>query len=141
MVGDQGSVLLVRVATAIRSRSRSLGEMQRKLVSEMDCFWMEACATHCGHSGRRLVCHCRTTENCHGDVLIEEFRKPHHNAYDGAAGGGAPPEPAVLSFMARLREEAESDEDRARTKEFRANPLDIAALDIRRRSEWDTHTK
>ena len=24
-------------------------------------------------SGTRLVCHCRATEDCHGDVLIEEF--------------------------------------------------------------------
>ena len=26
-------------------------------------------------SGTRLVCHCRATEDCHGDVLIEEFRE------------------------------------------------------------------
>ena len=61
-------------------------------------------------SGRRLVCHCRPSEKCHGDVLIEEFRNTFPDAYDRAAGHGAPPEPGVLSFMARLREEPEGDE-------------------------------
>ena len=26
-------------------------------------------------SGTRLVCHCRASESCHGDELIEEFKK------------------------------------------------------------------
>ena len=33
-------------------------------------------------SGTRLVCHCRATEDCHGDVLIEEFRKLYPVAHD-----------------------------------------------------------
>ena len=47
-------------------------------------------------SGRRLVCHCRPAERC-------------DDAYDRTAGHGAPPEPGVLSFMAKLREEPDSD--------------------------------
>ena len=61
-------------------------------------------------SGRRLICHCRPTERCHGDVLIEQFRVTYPNAYDRTAHGENPPEPRVLSFMAKLREEPDSDD-------------------------------
>ena len=33
-------------------------------------------------SGTRLVCHCRASEDCHGDVLVEEFRKLYPAAHD-----------------------------------------------------------
>ena len=61
-------------------------------------------------SGRRLICHCRATERCHADVLIEQFRESFPDAYDRSVGGKGPPEPRVLAFMAKLREEPESDE-------------------------------
>ena len=61
-------------------------------------------------SGTRLVCHCRATEDCHGDVLIEEFRKLYPSAHDRNQSCGMPPGPEILSFLARLREEPESDE-------------------------------
>ena len=61
-------------------------------------------------SGTRLVCHCRATEDCHGDVLIEEFRKLYPTAHDRNQLRGAPPGHEILSFLARLREEPESDE-------------------------------
>ena len=61
-------------------------------------------------SGTRLVCHCRATEDCHGDVLIEEFRSLYPGAHDRNQHRGAPPGPEILSFLARLREEPESDE-------------------------------
>ena len=61
-------------------------------------------------SGTRLVCHCRVTEDCHGDVLVEEFRKMYPDAYDRTQRYSVPPEPEILSFLARLREEPESDE-------------------------------
>ena len=61
-------------------------------------------------SGTRLVCHCRATEDCHGDVLIEEFRKLYPSAHDRNQLCGAPPGHEILSFLARLREEPESDE-------------------------------
>ena len=61
-------------------------------------------------SGTRVVCHCRATEDCHGDVLIEDFRNLHPAAHDRNQPRGAPPGPEILSFLARLREEPESDE-------------------------------
>ena len=61
-------------------------------------------------SGTRLVCHCRATEDCHGDVLIEEFKKLFPAAHDRNRPSGPPPGHEILSFLARLREEPESDE-------------------------------
>ena len=61
-------------------------------------------------SGTRLVCHCRATEDCHGDVLVEEFRKLYPAAHDRNQPCGVPPGHEILSFLARLREEPESDE-------------------------------
>ena len=60
-------------------------------------------------SGTRLVCHCRATEDCHGDVLIEEYRRLYLGAHDRNQPRGAPPGPEILSFLAKLREEPESD--------------------------------
>ena len=61
-------------------------------------------------SGTRLVCHCRATEDCHGDVLVEEFKKLYPAAHDRNQPCGAPPGHEILSFLARLREEPESEE-------------------------------
>ena len=61
-------------------------------------------------SGTRLVCHCRATEDCHGDVLVEEFKKLYPAAHDRNQPHGVPPGHEILSFLARLREEPESDE-------------------------------
>ena len=61
-------------------------------------------------SGTRPVCHCQATEDCHGDVLIEEFRKSYPAAHDRNLPCGAPPGHEVRSFLARLREEPESEE-------------------------------
>ena len=61
-------------------------------------------------SGTRLVCHCRATEDCHGDVLIEEFKKLFPTAHDRNQPCDVPPGHEILSFLARLREEPESDE-------------------------------
>ena len=58
-------------------------------------------------SGRRLICHCRPSERCHGDVFIEQFREGFSNAYDRTVGGEIPQEPRVLSCMAKLRAEPE----------------------------------
>ena len=61
-------------------------------------------------SGTRLICHCRATEDCHGDVLVEEFKKLYPAAHDRNQPRGVPPGHEILSFLARLREEPESDE-------------------------------
>ena len=52
-------------------------------------------------SGTRLVCHCRVAEDCNGDVLVEEFRKMYPDAYDRTQRYSVPPEPEILSFLAR----------------------------------------
>ena len=61
-------------------------------------------------SGARLVCHCRPSESCHGDTLIEEFKRSYPGAYDRSQDRGVPPDPEIMSFMARLLEEPESEE-------------------------------
>ena len=50
------------------------------------------------------------TEDCHGDVLVEEFKKLYPAAHDRNRPGDAPPGHEILSFLARLREEPESEE-------------------------------
>ena len=61
-------------------------------------------------SGTRLVCHCRAGEASHGDILVEEFRRSYPEAYDRNDFNAIPPAPLELDFMARLREEPESDD-------------------------------
>ena len=61
-------------------------------------------------SGTRLVCLCRANENCHGDVLIEEFRSSFPTAHDRTNQLGPPPDARILDYVARLREEPESDD-------------------------------
>ena len=52
----------------------------------------------------------QVTEDCHGDVLIEEFKQLYPNAHDRIQPRSSPPGPEILTFLARLREEPESDE-------------------------------
>ena len=61
-------------------------------------------------SGTRLVCHCRANEKCHGDVLVEEFRKSYPIACNRADGQGPPPDSRILDNVAKLREEPDSDD-------------------------------
>ena len=61
-------------------------------------------------SGRRLICHCRLHEKCHGDVLIQEFSNSYPQAYDRTTKAGTPADSRVLNYMSRLREEPDSEE-------------------------------
>ena len=61
-------------------------------------------------SGRRLLCHCRLHEKCHGDVLIQEFSNSYPHAYDRTTKPGNPADSRVLNYMSRLREEPDSEE-------------------------------
>ena len=61
-------------------------------------------------SGRRLICHCRLHEKCHGDVLIQEFSNSYPQAYDRTTKAGNPADSRVLNYMSRLREEPDSEE-------------------------------
>ena len=98
---DNGHFL--RVDTATRSRCHRLGGLSRFRVFGKRCSLILS-------SGTRLVCHCRATEDCHGDILVEEFRKLYPAAHDRNQPCGAPPGHEILSFLARLREEPESEE-------------------------------
>ena len=64
-------------------------------------------------SGRRLLCHCKDTQKFHGDKLISEFRRQFPGAYDRSRFSSVPPSARVLGFLARLREEPESDDTSA----------------------------
>ena len=65
-------------------------------------------------SGRRLVCHCKQTQCCHGDVLIEEFVKSYPSAHNRNDLASEPPSAEVLDFVARFREEPESESESSR---------------------------
>ena len=62
-------------------------------------------------SGLRLVCHCRATQECHADVIFQEFRRAHPGAFDRDDADGETPTSAVLNCLARLRMEPEPDEE------------------------------
>ena len=62
-------------------------------------------------SGLRLVCHCKPTQECHGDAIIREFRQHFPDAFDREAPVSEPPSSRVLNYLARLREEPESEAD------------------------------
>ena len=108
-VPDSG--FLARAATAIHSKYHSMAVRLRYQFSMKFC-WEDRVlyASLWTLSGTRLVCHCRSSEPCHGDVLIEEFKKSFPDAFDRYRDDGVPPDSRIRSFMARLREEPESDE-------------------------------
>ena len=49
-------------------------------------------------------------QDCHSDVLISEFKRKFPNACDRSTPRQAPPSARVMSFLADLRPEPESDE-------------------------------
>ena len=61
-------------------------------------------------SGCRLLCHCTRVQDCHSDVLKGEFPRQFPCAYDRGALGQRSPSEKVMSFLAELRCEPESDE-------------------------------
>ena len=42
-------------------------------------------------SGARLVCHCRLTQSCHADSIIEAFRRQYPCAFDRSGHSSIPP--------------------------------------------------
>ena len=61
-------------------------------------------------SGCRLLCHCTKMQDCHADILIDEFKRKFPKAFDRADLGSKPPSTKTMSFLAELRREPESDE-------------------------------
>ena len=60
-------------------------------------------------SGKRVVCHCLPTQECPADSIFAEYKLLHPEAYDREATKGAVPSSAVLSRLAQLRVEPDSD--------------------------------
>ena len=61
-------------------------------------------------SGCRLACRCRPEQDCHGDVIIRQFRLRHPSAHDHNDPFSAAPKTNELQFLAKLRETTESDD-------------------------------
>ena len=104
-----GRELFPSAAAATVTKSRNMAGMRSLLP-----FGASSCRTMLNASlwtlsGTRLVCHCRANERCHGDFLVEEFRRSYPAAYDREDCHGPPPARA-LNFAARPREEPESDD-------------------------------
>ena len=61
-------------------------------------------------TGRRLVCHCSSTQSCHADALIRKFRELCPGAYDRNAASQRAPTADELNLLARHRQEPPSDD-------------------------------
>ena len=61
-------------------------------------------------SGRRLLCHCKRFQQCHGDAIIAKFVELYPGAYDRDRTAERVPTSEELNLMAILREEPSSDE-------------------------------
>ena len=61
-------------------------------------------------SGLRLVCHCGEKQACHAVSLIAAYTEMFPAACDRSDLDGAAPSSLQLNYLARLREEVESDE-------------------------------
>ena len=68
-------------------------------------------------SGLRLVCHCKSSQACHADSIIEGFRRMYPGAFDRDDPEAEPPKSETLNYLARLRmapapeEDSSADED------------------------------
>ena len=54
-------------------------------------------------SGLRLICHCKPSQACHADSIIDEFRRMYPSAHDREDSDADPPKSEVLHYLARLR--------------------------------------
>ena len=61
-------------------------------------------------AGKRLVCHCLPTHECHADSIIAEYKLLYLEACDREDANGALPSSAVLTRLAQLRLEPDSSE-------------------------------
>ena len=61
-------------------------------------------------SGKRLVCHCRPGQACHGDAIISALRERFPEAFDRSASDTSPPSADILAYLAHLRTEPEEEE-------------------------------
>ena len=60
-------------------------------------------------SGKRLICHCLPSQECHADSITAEYKLLFSDAYDREDTKGAVPSSAVLRRLSELGQEQESD--------------------------------
>ena len=60
-------------------------------------------------SGKRLICHCLPSQECHADSIIAEHKLLFPDAKDREDTKGAVPSSAVLRRLSELRQEPESE--------------------------------
>ena len=101
-----------RRAAHMATPSKSRYTVATKQYRSSDSFWKSISMRKSiwALSGLRLVCHCLLGQDCDGGVLIDEYRRQFSDAYDRDDLQSKPPSAAVLNYMARLREEAESSD-------------------------------
>ena len=68
-------------------------------------------------SGLRLVCHCKSSQACHSDSTIEEFRRVYPGAFDREDPEVEPPKSEMLKYLARLRMEPAPEDDSSADEE------------------------
>ena len=104
----RGSVLFLRAVAATFKVSR-YGRVA-PIAWFRDTCRFRSCTTRCDTVwqtfGLSLSLHREVPRRC----IVDEFRNSYPSAYDRSAGGGAPQELGVLRFMARLREEPDSED-------------------------------
>ena len=86
-------------------RSAAIAQLQQFFVGTPDLrksIWT--------FSGCRLLCHFTRVQDCDADALITEFKRQFPSAYDRSSLGQMLPSAKVMSFLAELRREPESDE-------------------------------
>ena len=89
--------------TAVMLHSASLPKSLPQIMDYAVAFWRL--------SGPRLVCHCRLSQACHGDIIIREFSFMYAGAFNREDLDGIVPSSSILNYMSRLREEPEREEE------------------------------
>ena len=73
-------------------------------------FWKQTRNTVPRVAGKRLVCHCLPTQECHADSIIAEYKLLYLEACDREDANGTVPYSAVSARLAQLRLEPDSSE-------------------------------
>ena len=68
-------------------------------------------------SGLRLVCHCKSSQACHADSIIEEFRRVYPGAFDRDDPEAKPPKSEILNYLAGFRMEPAPEDDSSADEE------------------------
>ena len=81
------------------------------------------------------MCHSLSTQECHADSIIAEYKLPNPEACDGEDANGAVPSSVVLSRLAQLRLEPDSSEGSHQTRAHRRKAR--GGQDVEGHSWWE----